>query len=314
MSAAEQIVSAPYVEIGDSRDRAEWLRVRASGVGASDAAVIVGESRRKSAAMLFAEKRAGLEPDHEPEDGDASEWLEWGLRHEPTILAAYSSERYAGRPARSAGLLLRSTIYPWAVATLDAWTVHPVHGEIPLELKTAEVWKADDWIDGPPRDYFWQLQHQMLVTGATCASIACLLGVHRLVWCDVERDERAIRRLARAGADFWSCVENDEPPEGPLDRASLLVLFPEDDGSIVELDGRFFDLDAERVSLLERKREAEKRLAEIDDDLRGAIGRATRGVLPGGRISYSLKHQTRAEHVVKASSTRVLRRHAAKEG
>lgn len=298
---------APYETIGDSRDRTRWLEQRCSGIGASEAAIIMGESRWKTAPRLWAEKTGRVRDEAE------GEHLEWGLRHEPAILDAYASERYSGRRVERAGDLIRSLAHPWAIATLDAWTWRPDVGRIPLELKTCEAWKADEWEEGPPREYQWQLQHQMLVTDAPIASIACLLGVHRLVWCDVERDETMIRRLIRAGEQFWEHVRTDTMPPGPVDGALVSALWPRDDGGEVELDSSFIDLDAERVALLDRKREIEKRLAEIDDAIKAAIGPATRGVLPCGRVAYSYKAQERREYVVKASTIRVLRRHAAKE-
>lgn len=304
------VASGPYVAIGDSRDREVWLRIRHTGVGASEASIVVGESRRKSVPMLFAQKRAGLEPElgEETEDGDAPEWLEWGLRHEPTILAAYSSERYAHRPAWSAGQLLRSTAHPWALATLDAWCTHPVHGVIPLELKTAEVWRGDDWLDGPPRDYFWQLQQQMLVTGAPCASIACLLGVHRMVWCDIERDEIAIARLTRAGARFWESVERDEVPPGPLDARSLHAVYPRDNGSEIELDGSFITLDEERCAIEERMRADHARMSAINAELRGAIGHHAWGVLPN-YVAYSLRTDRRGRRALHRRAPKHERTH-----
>jgi predicted phage-related endonuclease len=152
----------------------------------------------------------------------------------------------------------------------------------------------------------------MMVTGAPVASIACLLGVHRLIWIDIERDESMIRRLVRAGDDFWSHVERDEMPPGEIDGALVSALWPQDSGDEIELADSFVDLDAERVALLDRKRETENRLEEIDDAIKAAIGPATRGVLPGGRVAFSFKTQTRPERVTKASTFRVLRRHAAK--
>ena len=292
MVAAPQIAPA-YNVIGDSADRAAWLRVRATGVGASDAAAVVGESRWKTAARLWAEKRALLEAeDEEISEADTPEFLEWGHRHEATMLVAYSSERYANRPSERAGLLLRSTVHPWALATLDAWTVHPDFGRIPLELKTAEVWHADEWAEGCPRQYWWQLQHQMLVTGAPCASIAVLLGLHRFAWDDVDRDEDAIARLVLAGARFWDRVERGEVPPGPMDTRTLGAVYPGDDGRVIELGGEWIEVDEERCGLKERAAEVDARITELDDELRGAIGSASLALLPNG-AGYTLRADSR---------------------
>jgi hypothetical protein len=57
--------------------------------------------------------------------------------------------------------------------------------------------------------------------------------------------------------------------------------------------------------------DAEAHIAEIENKIRAAIGDAEVGSLPdGGR--FTLRSQTRAEHVVKESTFRVLRYSAAK--
>ena len=300
-------IEAPYIEQCDAHDRDRWLAMRRSGIGASEAAIIVGEHSRFSIAHLVAEKRGLFTP-----DDDEKEFLAWGLRHEPAMIEAYSSSRYAGRRSERAGRLLRSTEHPWALATLDAWTMHPQHGRIPLELKTTD-WARDAWEYGPPPDFWWQVQHQLLVTGAPCGSIACLLGPHRLVWCDVPRDEAAIRRLVIHGREAWELITSNREPPGPYDRETFTAFWPREDGSSIELDERFASLDREREELKEIVRAQEKRLSTLDDELRAALKSATEGVLPGGRVRFSLKTIERKEHVVKATSYRQLRRHETKE-
>lgn len=277
-----------YTLVCSSRDRDTWLECRRTGVGASEAAALVGEDPRRGLVQLYLDKVSD-----DIIETRSDEWLEWGLRHEPTILEAYSSERYAGRHCYAGGTLLRSVAHPWALATLDAWTYREWDGpEVPLELKTTEVWHADTWADGCPRPYWWQLQHQMLVTGAPWASIACLLGVHRLVWCDVERDEQAIERLIRAGERFWGFVERRQLPPGPMDSRALVAAYPRSQPSTVLLPGSWIEIDDERELTRSRVRDHEQRLGEIDDSIRGAIGRFERAVLPNG-VTYTLKTNKR---------------------
>lgn len=294
-------------EVCDSKDRDAWLRARRTGIGASEAAALVGEHAWLDLSRLVAIKRGLVD---EP---DAVERFEWGLRHEATIREAYASARYAGRETIAGGKLLRSTEHPWALATLDGMTLHPDHGWIPWEAKAIEVYKTDEWAHGPPPTYWWQQQYQMLVTGAPCNSIAALLGVHRLVWCDVDRDEAAIRRLTIRGAEVWALIQSGEEPQPPYDRETFRALWPREDGATIELDESFAVLDAEREDIAARLRTDGKRKDEIDAALRERIRGAERAVLPCGRVSYSLKAQTRKETVVAASTTRVLRRHEAKE-
>lgn len=302
--------SPAFVDTGvRSDDREAWLRLRRSGIGASEAAALFGEHRWLSFGKLVAQKRGLLD-----DDAGEAERLEWGLRHEPTILSAYSSPRYAGRPAERDGRLIRSAVHPWALATLDAWTTHPTHGRIPLELKSAESWMADEWAEGPPPTYRWQAHHQMLVTDRPCCSIACLLGPHRLVWDDVERDETMIRRLVKAGADAWGLIQSDAPPPGPHEREVFLAFWPtEETGRVIELDETFARLDEEREELAATIKAAAARKETLDARLLEAIRDAERAVLPGERVEYSLKAQTRKAHQVKESTTRVLRRHEKKQ-
>lgn len=300
---------SPYTVVCSSSDRPVWLAARRSGIGASEAAALIGEHAWLDLSRLVASKRGLLG------DAEESDRLAWGLRHEATIRAAYSEPRYSGRETRAHGLLLRSVAHPWALATLDGEALHPEHGWIPWEGKALEVFRADEWDHGPPPTYWWQCQGQMLVTGAPCVSIAALLGVHRLVWCDVERDEAAIRRLELRGAEVWRrYIEGDEEPPAPYDRETFAALWPaEEPGAVVELGEDIAHLDAEREELVETIARASKRKAEIDDSIRAALRSAERGVLPDGRTSYSLKAQTKREHVVSASTTRVLRRHEKKQ-
>lgn len=296
-----------YTVVADSADREAWLAARRTGIGASEAAVLIGEHAWLDLARLVAVKRGLLD---EPE---GVERLEWGLRHERTIREAYSSPRYAGRETRPGGQLLRSVEHPWALATLDGWALHPTHRWIPWEAKALEVYRADEWADGPPPTYWWQCQQQMLVTGAPCVSIAALLGVHRLVWCDVERDDAAIRRLVLRGPEVWRLVESGEDPPAPYDAETFLALFPrEEPGSVIELGEDEERLDAEREDLAATIRSAEKRKREIDDALRARIRRAERARLPSG-VTYSLREQRRAAYTAPETTMRVLRRHAPKE-
>lgn len=285
-----------------SADRERWLTSRRTGIGASEMAAILGESRWSDAGKVYAIKVGALS------EQESAEHLEWGLRHEPTMIRAYASPRYAGRETWSDGRLLRSREHGWAICTLDAWTRLEDGSVIPLELKTTGERNADAWEDGPPPDYVVQLHHQMLVTGAPRASIACLIGAHRFVWCDVERDEVLIRRIERAGAEFWDRVARRDAPE-TSDHATLAALYPREDGSEVELPGSLLDLDARRVELAEQRKAIEAEIEEIDARIKSALGHATRGALPGG-VAYSWKTTRYAERLMPAREVRVLRRHA----
>lgn len=287
--------SAPYLDTGARSDqRAEWLRARRTGIGASEIAAVLGESRWGDAGTVYARKVA---PD---EDDEAREWQEWGLRLEPVICEAYSSPRYTGRAVERDGRLLRSREHPWALCTLDAWTCADLDtGEVfPLELKTDRWGTA--WDGGPPVEYMLQLQHQMLVTGSRRASIAVLVGGSQLAWCDAARDEATIARIIRAGERFWRAVEAREMPE-TRDHSALAAVFAEADrGRVVELEGaEWIVRDAKRCEARAVAAVAAREASDIDAEIKRAMGRAEVARLDDG---------TEYRWAVQRDGKRVLRR------
>lgn len=296
------------VMVGHISDREGWLDVRRAGIGASEVASVLG-CGFLAPAELWAVKTGQIPAD----DLSEIERIEWGNRLEPVIIDAYSEPRYAGRMVQRGGELLRSTVYPWAVCTLDAVTLHPEHGPIPLEIKTASAFLARDWIDGPPEPYYLQIQAQMLVTGSRWASIACLIGGQQLVWCDVERDEATIARIVAACSRMWRAIEECEmpPPDATPEWAQVFGrLNPEIAGKVIALDDADRDLVAEYEAAKSAKKLAEAREQLAKNVLIERIGDAEEARFSDGS-GLTYRTHTRAEHVVKASTSRVLRESAA---
>lgn len=302
------------IDLGSALDRERWLQLRRSGIGASEIGAVLGESPWLSATELYAIKVGASQGDPSL---DEAEHVYWGNQLEASIIEGY--QHRTGRPVRRAAKLLRSAEHPWALCTLDGETGEPgAEPAWPLEIKNIGMHKAHEWEEGPPRHYFLQLQQQMLVTGAAKATAAALIGGQRLVWCDVERDEIEVRRIAHAGRIFWEqCVQAGKCPlPDGSDSASraLAALYRErpNPETWVQLGGDMLELDEELCGMKDARRALEKRIAEIENLLKASIGAAEYGVLPTGS-RYSWKQQTRAAHAVDESTFRVLRRHASAE-
>lgn len=297
--AAEHTASGELVH---STARDSWLAARRTGIGASDAWRLFAEPY-----ALWADK-SGL-----VEDADLSdvERIQWGNLLEPVVLAELG--RRASVVVEGSGYLFRSRAHPWAMTTLDG--VARVGDGLPVECKTASAWLAEEWADGAPPRYRWQVQHQMLVTGAPRALLGCLLGGQRLVWSWVERDESMIATLTVTGAEMWRrIVEGDAPPADGSAASSraLAARHPTDDGATVVLPGTLVDVGAELDALAIQRAAIVAREDELKAAVKQAIGGATRGVLVDGS-GWTWKAQSKAEHVVKASTSRVLRRTRSKE-
>jgi putative phage-type endonuclease len=299
--------SAPYILLGDSTD-GDWLARRALGVGASEAAMMLGHHPKHGEggpAILWAQKTGR----QDPESLDDVEFVQWGHVMEPVIVEQYSLPRYAGRRVEKVRAQLQSTVHPWALCTLDAWTWHPKHGRIPLEVKNVGLYQADRWADHPPVEMWWQLQHQMLVTGAPMASIAACIGGNALAWEDVPRDDHAQQLLAKKGAEFWACVDEDRVPLHVPTLASVRALYPAGaESGLVQLTGEtWLDLDLELQEAQATHKAAEKTIDRLKALISDAIGQHESGVLDDG-TTYTNKTTTRRSYTVEEKSYRVLRR------
>lgn len=292
-------------------DRASWLAQRRQGIGASEAAAILGLSPFKSALEVYLDK-AGLVPDSED-----NEFLEWGRRLEPIILGAYADKTGRKVTPNAAQKLLALAEHPFVTATLDADVVDDKLGMGVLEAKTTNAFRGDEWAESIPAHYQVQLQHQMLVTGRSWGSAAVLIGGNCFRYADLPRHEAFIQEvLLPALAEFWQRVLDRDPPEPDSSKSAmraLAALYPKDTGEIIELDGSFIDLDTERQQLLGRIKELQREKDELDARLKGALKDASMGVLPNG-VRFTYRTAARKGYIVEDSECRVLRRMKAKGG
>lgn len=291
-----------YTTVCRSSDRAEWLEARRSGIGSSDAAAVLGASPFASPLSVYTDKLG------ETGEQEETEAMRWGTLLEPVVIAEFG--KVTGRPVLRDGDLVRSNDHPFMLATCDASQTKERWSGVPgvLEIKTSGF---GNWEDGIPRHVWVQIQHQMAVTGKTWGSVAVLLGGNRLKWADVERDDKFIAEtLIPELADFWQRVQDRRPPKpdgSESAREALKALYPDDDGSTVQLPGDLIDLDREREALRLQRKDMDARLELIDQEIKAAIGGASAGVLASG-VTYTHKLQHRKETVLAATSFRVLRR------
>ncbi len=296
--------------------RQEWLEARRTGIGASDMPVILGLSPFKSALQLYHEK-IGMNT----ETAGELEWLYWGNELQNPIAKRYAE--VTGRPVTVSPdpytiHWSEDLRHPYLFATLDAQARRGIiegddrSGEDgALEIKNASVYVGDKWTDEPPVDYQVQNQHQQLVGAFGWGSIAALIGGNRFLWADIERNNDFINGvLIPAAAEFWARVQAKEPP--PIDGSEsakkfLAELYPVDKGTTIALDGTAIDWDAEIVETKKIISEAEARKTLAENQLKNAIGDNSAATLSNG-VVWTFKAQSRKEHVVKASTFRVLRR------
>ena len=182
----------------------EWHAARKTGIGGSDAPVVMGLSPWKTPYELFLEKTdAGYEPKPETEP------MRWGKLLEPILRQEY--ERQTGRPIGGEPGLVRHPERDWMIASLD--------GDVPgrvVELK-APPWQVAGWgepgTDQIPLPYLIQTHHYLVVTGRPIADVAVLLRAADFRIYTVEADAEIAERIIEAEAAFWALVQAGTPPE-----------------------------------------------------------------------------------------------------
>ncbi|MDX9844958.1 MAG: YqaJ viral recombinase family protein [Aquabacterium sp.] len=268
--------------------RDQWLDVRRSGIGSSDAAAAVGLNPYKSQLELWMEKtgRGAALPQVDP--NDESSPMYWGTLLEPIVAAHYTKR--TGNRVRRVNAVLQHPTHPWMLANLDREVMGSPDVAI-LECKTAGLNGARLWKEGVPDYVHLQVMHQLAVTGKQAADVAVLICGQDLQIFRIQRDEEQIQQLIRLEQAFWEYVEKDiQPPADGSDSADLALrcLYPRDTGEVLdlsqetELAAAFSDLLAVRQKLAD--------VVELESQLKQRIqqrmGDASRAVFECGEVSW----------------------------
>lgn len=154
----------PALKLVKTRDlsRDDWLSVRRTGIGGSDAAAAVGLSPYVSRLALWIDKTGRSEGMPSPAPDDTTSPTYWGTLLEPIVAAVYT--RVTGNRVRKINAVLRHPTIPWMLANIDREIVGASDVQI-LECKTAGEHGARLWRDGVPEYIELQVQHQLAVTG-----------------------------------------------------------------------------------------------------------------------------------------------------
>ena len=171
----------------------EWLKLRKTGIGGSDAGAVAGLNPYVSAMKVFQDKTT------DDVESISSEQLRVGKD-----LESYVAERWCeatGKKVRKSNYMYRSKEYPWMIADVDRLVV----GEDSiLECKTCNAYGASAWENGKiPEAYVCQCFHYMAVTGKRTCYIACLIMGKDFVYRKIEWDDEMIQALIALERDFW---------------------------------------------------------------------------------------------------------------
>lgn len=208
-------MSAKIVTSTENLPYEEWLELRKTGIGGSDASVVCGINRYKSPIELWMEKVNNFPPQ------EASESAYWGTQLESLVRAEFTKR--TNIEVSLVKQLLQSEEHSFMLANLDGICYDPIYGDCIFEAKTASAFKASEWEDTIPDEYMLQVQHYMAVTGYKAAYIAVLIGGNTFRWRLVERDEELIAMLIELESRFWEYVKNGTPP--PIDGSEACAKY-----------------------------------------------------------------------------------------
>ena len=172
----------------------DWLRLRKSGIGGSDAGAICGVNPYSSAMKVFHDKTSD---EVEELDNEAVR-----IGHD---LEDYVAQRFmeaTGLKVRKSNFMYRSREYPFMIADVDRLVAGEDAG---LECKTASIYNADKWENGNiPLHYVMQCYHYMAVTGRRTWYIAAVILGKEFTYRKLEWNDGLIDRLVEVEEDFWN--------------------------------------------------------------------------------------------------------------
>ncbi len=197
----------------------EWHTQRASGIGGSEAAAVLGYSRWATPLDVWDRKTGKAAPSED------SEYFRRGRIREPQIIQEYSN--LTGRVVRRAENLEHPK-YSFIHANLDGI----VPGDRLIEAKTAQAF-CKDWgepgTEEVPIEYYLQTQHYMLVAvelglipaeNPICDLVVSIGGEPIQVY-PIEGVPDLWEAMIMAYKEFWESVELKIPP-APVNAADRL--------------------------------------------------------------------------------------------
>ena len=243
--------------------REEWLKLRKTGIGGSDAGSICGMNPYSNAMKVFHDKTS--DTIEEQQDNEA---IRQGHDLEEYVAQRFMEE--TGLKVRRSNFMYRNLEYPFMIADVDRLVIGEDAG---LECKTASAYNEDKWKDGEiPLHYIMQCYHYMAVTGKRVWYIAAVILGREFTYRRLEWDDALISQMTAAEQYFWkNHVEKGIMPDPDGSKACDEVLkqyfHTARKSSEIELVGFDERLDR-RAALLEQIAPLQQELSQIEQEIK----------------------------------------------
>lgn len=204
-------------------DREAWLKGRKDfpGIGASEAASIVGASSWMSASELWQLKTGRKEP----KDLSLNDQVSYGTHAEEHIRALFMLKHPEYKLEYRPFDFMYQKERPWLRCTLDGELVVPDGERGTLEVKTAQIQSKSQyaqWNNRIPDHYLVQLLHQFLATGYSFAYLTAELmymdgsSTLRSYYFRAQDYYDDMEWLLEEEEKFWDSVLNQKTPNVKL--------------------------------------------------------------------------------------------------
>jgi predicted phage-related endonuclease len=260
--------------------REEFLRLRRSFVGGSDARIIMGTDEA-ALLRLWREKRG------EVEAADLSDNLivQLGVATEDLNRRWYQAN--SGEVLTDIQKRIRHQAIRWMAATLDGRV--EASGAV-FEAKFMLPWSFSE--EAAVAKYMPQLQHNMWVVEARTAVLSIITGGGKWVEIKTQADPLYQHLIVTAERKFWRCVENGEPPslfgvEPPRPRLEAVRIV---DMSASNAWAEFAGVFARTRDAHQEHEQAKAELKSLmPEDAKEAVGHGVRGKRSkSGAVSFDL--------------------------
>ncbi len=235
-------------------DNKEWLEKRFTGIGGSDAGVVMGINPFKSRLQLWHEKVY-----QNIDDSSENLRLKLGKVLEPVIAEEYA--KITGRKLDTRPIKMHPK-YNFIIGNIDREIIENERGPGILEIKTKN--QFTDWEEDIPTYYYAQLQHYLNIYDYSWGSFSILnLGTMKIKVVDIERDEEFIAELIKEETKFWNLVKEKIPPDvdkSPSCQEFLKEKYKTSDDITIDLTN---NKDAVKWSLALKRAKDDIKVAEV---------------------------------------------------
>jgi putative phage-type endonuclease len=259
---------------------------RKKGIGGSDSAAALGQSRYKTAFQLYQEKLGLIDPET-MFDAEARERMKFGQLIEQ-VIADMFAQRY-GVKLRRHNRIAHHPHFDWMLASYDRTIDGRREG---LECKNVDSmgYRLGEWgepgSDQVPTEYFLQCAHYLATSGYDVWHLAACVGGNKLMCYVIERDAEMIEMIEEGEHEFWQHVQREEPVTLDYQHVSAIPLlkkmYPGSSGETVRLPP-----EAEALHYARLDFEEQEKLMKAGSDAARArlmhmMGDAALGLLPNG--------------------------------